>query len=88
VDLAATTTSGMNALHGAAGSNKVDCVLLLLERGADPTALDGDGKTAWELSKDQGFKPPKELRPSGSGGGGDGGGGGCNPFACCMGSRK
>ncbi len=40
------------ALHAAVGKGYVDVVKLLLERGADPGLLDGNGKTAFAVAEE------------------------------------
>jgi hypothetical protein len=46
----------LTALMWAAGYGKVECVELLLERGADPRLRDDRGKTARDIAAEQGHQ--------------------------------
>jgi ankyrin repeat protein len=68
VDVNSVSESGWTPLHGAASGNRVDIINVLLELGADPALEDKQGRTAADLAKANGYKPPKELKvDSGSG---------------------
>lgn len=43
-----------NAIHEAAHKGCADIVKLLIERGADPAALDHEGKTALQIAHERG----------------------------------
>ena len=59
------TKSGTTPLHCATEKRAVDMVRLLLERGADATLQDGDGKSSIDMAKEA--KLPKDLFDSGGG---------------------
>jgi uncharacterized protein len=55
---------GNTALHGAAGFGQTDMVRWLLDHGADPNAIDFNGKTPLELAEQTGHEAAAEmLRP-------------------------
>jgi ankyrin repeat protein len=50
-----------SALHEAARGGSSDAVRLLLDAGADPAVLDGDGRTALEIASEHGHADAVEL---------------------------
>jgi len=62
VDINAQSNTGWTPLHGAASGGKLDAVAFLIEAGADKTATDSENKTAFEVMKEAGYKPPSILK--------------------------
>lgn len=60
-DMELETLGLRRALHWAAWAGQVECVRLLLNRGADVRALDEDGACALDLAEARGFNKTKGL---------------------------
>ena len=52
-DLNVQDESGETALHWACDKNKLDSVILLIERGADPLHRNAKGKTPGEIANNE-----------------------------------
>ena len=65
VNVNARYANELTALMWAAGYGKMDTVRLLVTRGADVSARDNRGKTAYVIAQEQGYKTVAALLKSG-----------------------
>jgi ankyrin repeat protein len=61
VDLGAREESGATALHIAAGYGQVEIVRVLLQAGAEPLAVDSEGRTPADVARLQGHAAAEAL---------------------------